>query len=153
MRGCNVFLIAITLLFCAPATFSQEKVSCSDGDNRSGVLWTQIKESLQRPDGALYFQQIVDAEIPPRALPPFVGTVVSGAPIDRPTALIISLSNSRTLGEVTLQFDNVDQTNFPNEAIVAGTKLAFYGIIRAYQTKPFMLTLSESAFSVCPAAQ
>jgi hypothetical protein len=102
-------------------------------------IWDEIKRSLQGPNGAVVFEDnLKDALIPP---PPdtWTGTVVSSEPVDAPSKLVLGFGDSRT-PEITLLISENDGSPARLRPVLAGTKVVFSGVVRAFTASPYMLT-------------
>jgi hypothetical protein len=100
------------------------------------ALWAGLKRSLTDRNGEEYFQQNVkDA-----AIPVLVGTLISATPADRPSVLVIGISDPST-PEVTLRLKGDDGKDAHlNGPVTPGSQIRFEGVAREFTKDPFMLT-------------
>jgi hypothetical protein len=100
----------------------------------TGGLWRQIKRTLTTEGDGLagdrYFQNIQDARIPPAHLK-FHGSVVSEP---SSSELIVNVDDPAGDARLRCLFGLKDE-------IPAGTSVHFEGVVRAYTTNPYTLTL------------
>ena len=106
-------------------------------------LWSVIKRALMAPDGQKYFESdIKNAWVPGGAdgVDRLRGTVISVKPQDRPSSVIVAISD-RITPEVTLQIKDARwQATQSKAEIKPGTEIEFEGVPVAFTRKPFMLT-------------
>jgi hypothetical protein len=106
-------------------------------------FWRVVKKQLLAPNGKQYFSDSFRyASIPGGAngLRALRGTVVASKPTERPTELVLALSDDHN-PEVTLRL--VDDQRNPagwKRSVPPGTKVEFSGTAMAFTQEPFMLT-------------
>jgi len=96
-----------------------------------------MKKQLIGPNGQEYFtSSLQDADVPA-----LIGTLLSAAPNDRPSTLVLSMSDGIT-PEVTLHLkdDNNRKDGHINGPIMRGSQIQFEGVPMAFNQNPFMLT-------------
>lgn len=100
------------------------------------ALWKSIKEALNGPDGANYFNSSMkDAQ-----LPPLKGKVVKLEPAMRPKTILIAMEDGKsdaTMADATLKFEEA----LPGK-VDEGTELSFEGVPESYTTSPFMVVFN-----------
>jgi hypothetical protein len=107
------------------------------------IFWRSVKNELIGPRGPKYWLDgIKDAFIPGGAngLHTLRGTVLASKPTERPTELVLALSDDHN-PEVTLRL--VDDQRNPagwKRPVPPGTKVEFSGTAMAFTQEPFMLT-------------
>src|SRR5712692_9761360 len=110
---------------------------------RSLELWIILKRALIAPDGQEYFESdLKNAWVPGgvNGLDRLRGTVISAKPLDRPSTVIIAISDKIT-PEVTLQIKDARwQSTQLKAGIKPGTEVEFEGVPVAFTREPFMLT-------------
>jgi len=121
---------------------SPEAPDTIQNDNPQTILWRDIKNNLQGPDGDSYCETALrDALLPAGVggVPYFTGTVISSKPQDHPSEVVVALFD--TTPEVTLKFsDRRGNEGDFSKSLPAGTRVAFAGAVRACAKGPFMLT-------------
>jgi len=93
-------------------------------------LWLSVKKQLVAPDGTTYFENSMKTR-----LVAFEGYLVAQSPPDRPTTLVLAMSD-RSTREVTI---NLNQPFRYGAA--GGTRIRFSGVPTSFRQEPFMLTL------------
>ena len=99
-------------------------------ENPALALWIGIKEQLTAPDGAQYFS----GSMRNTNVSGLRGYLISMSPAQRPTTLVLGLSDRRTR-EVTLRLDTPFRYPAPH-----GTALRFEGVPQSFSKEPFMVT-------------
>ena len=103
-------------------------------------LWAALKRSLSQPQGEEFFRD----NLKDFALPVLAGTLISATPADRPSALVIGISDPST-PEVTLRLkDENGRDAHLDHAVVRGSEIRFEGAPVAFTKEPFMLTVEVS---------
>ena len=104
------------------------------------ALWQILKKQLTGSGGAEYFQQSVKD----CALPPLEGRLVSATPAERPSVLIVAISDGDQ-PEVTLRLKdkNGADSHLPGP-VLRGSSILFEGIAVSFTREPFMLTFDVS---------
>ena len=103
-------------------------------------LWSSLRRSLVAADGEDFFQQNLKGF----ALPVMIGTLISSTPAERPTILVIGLSNPAT-PEIRLRLKDDSGADAPLKGPIApGSQIRFEGVPTAFTKDPFMLTIETS---------
>ena len=104
------------------------------------ALWQILKKQLTGSTGAEYFQQSVKN----CALPTLEGRLVSATPAERPSVLIVAMSDGDE-PEVTLRLKdkNGADGHLPGP-VVRGSLILFDGVAISFTPEPFMLTFDVS---------
>ncbi len=128
----RLFSISILLAVAVLPALSQKRIR-SDGalTEESLALWSNLKTALQAKDGDAFFESHLKGSLFPggaNGVHVFRGTVVAS----HPSELTLAISD-RVQPEATLR-------GHFNEPITPGSKVAFIGIVSAFQKEPFMLT-------------
>jgi hypothetical protein len=117
------------------------------------ALWRTISKALKAPDGATYFGQVKDSQIPPEAIGMFKAKIVSLGEKE----IVANIDNAA--GDVTLKFDKAINQKVLN----VGDAFEFKGVVDSFTPEPYMLTvtiddpkeaikgLPDNAFSSAPA--
>jgi hypothetical protein len=104
--------------------------------NAIHALWVTIKKLLTAPNGQEYFTNALQNA----DLPLLIGTLISAAPNDQPSILVLSMSDGIT-PEVTLRMkDNNGKDSHVNGPLMRGSQIQFEGVPMAFTQNPFMLT-------------
>ena len=100
------------------------------------ALWQSLRKQLTSSTGAEYF----DRGIKGCALPTLSGSLISATPAERPSVLIVAMSDSDE-PEVTLRLKDKkgEYAHLPGP-VVRGSSILFEGIAVAFTQEPFMLT-------------
>ncbi|HWE51517.1 MAG TPA: hypothetical protein VG273_17115 [Bryobacteraceae bacterium] len=125
----RVFLIALLALGSAGTGMRAQTPSHHPAADALS-LWRSIQDALTAENGAHYFEQIQDCEVPPTRLM-FEGPVVSQP---SPAELIVKVDNPN--GDARLKFDHALPPVSP------GTYIYFKGVVDSYTKSPYRLTLS-----------
>jgi hypothetical protein len=129
----SCFRCVLLLVILGGSTVAQRKEACDPQAAARGLrLWREMKAALLRDDGPAYWEQIRGAMVPSLSMI-FVGTVVSSTPADHGTTVILRMEETAS-PETTLRIKT-------SRSIPAGTKIGFKGVLAAFQSDPFMLTL------------
>ncbi len=100
--------------------------------NPALAAWLRIRKQLESPEGDKYFNEVLKTA----PLPRLKGTVIRCTPANRPTEVVLGMSNA-VAEELVLKF------NAPMpRAAEPGTELEFEGNAESYVQAPFMLTVS-----------
>jgi hypothetical protein len=103
-------------------------------------LWATLKRSLTGDEGEEFFRQNVKDCV----LPVLVGTLISAAPPEAPSVLVIALSDLST-PDITLHLkDDTGKDAHLNGPIMRGSQIRFQGAAMAFTKNPFMLTFETS---------
>ena len=117
------------------------------------ALWRTISKALKAPDGATYFGQVKDSQIPPETIGMFKAKIVSMGDKE----IVANVDNAA--GDVTLKFEKAINQKVLN----AGDAFEFKGVVDSFTPEPYMLTvtiddpkeaikgLPDNAFSAAPA--
>ena len=137
--------IVLASLFLFPvevATAQAPKYSRVD-TNAIHALWISIKRQLTAPNGQEYFTNALENA----DLPLLIGTLISAAPSDQPSTLVLSMSDGIT-PEVTLRMkDNNGKDSHVNGPLMRGSQIQFEGVPVAFTQNPFMLTFDVTTGS------
>jgi hypothetical protein len=95
------------------------------------AAWVHIRRGLESPDGEKYLTDLRNTP-----LPRLKGTVIRVQPEDKPSEIVLGMSQPLT-EEVVLRL----ATPFPNAA-PAGTEVEFEGAVEAFAKAPFTLTVT-----------
>jgi hypothetical protein len=95
------------------------------------AAWVHIRRGLESSDGEKYLTDLRNAP-----LPKLKGTVIRVQPEDKPSEIVLGMSQPLT-EEVVLRL----ATPFPNAA-PPGTELEFEGAVESFTKAPFTLTLT-----------
>jgi len=83
-------------------------------------------------------------------LPVMVGTLISSTPAERPTVLVIGLSDPSST-EITLRMkDDSGNAASLNGPIMHGSKIQFEGVVRSFTKTPFMIYIEAFTIEVLP---
>ncbi len=96
------------------------------------ALWANIKRQLSAPDGEKYFEE----NLRDSALPYLYGVVLSATPRDRPSSLVLAMSDKST-PEVSLELEGR-----ATETIRDGAEIIFDGVAKSFTQRPFRLTIA-----------
>ena len=100
------------------------------------ALWKSIKEALNGPDGANYF----NTNMKDAAVPTLKGKVVKLEPAIRPKTILLAMEDGKsdgTTADATLKFEAA----LPGK-VDEGTELSFEGVPESYTTSPFMVVFN-----------
>jgi hypothetical protein len=103
-------------------------IQAQDLTDRPIDLWRKLQVQLTSDQGAAFFKQVQDCEVPPENRR-FEGPVVS-----QPSAaeLIVNVDNAK--GDAKLKFDHALKNVNP------GTYVYFKGVVKSYAKEPYQLT-------------
>ena len=139
MRQTAMTFVLLSCLLLVPpsAGISQPAKPTSVNVNAVRALWSAMKKQLAGPNGLEYFTNSVQYA----AVPALIGTLLSATPNDRPSTLVLSMSDGIT-PEVTLHLkdDNNRKDSHVNGPIMRGSQIQFEGIPVEFTQNPFMLT-------------
>jgi tetratricopeptide (TPR) repeat protein len=100
------------------------------------ALWKSIKEALNGPDGANYF----NTNMKDTAVPTLKGKVVKLEPAVKPKTILVAMEDGKsngTMADATLKFEAA----LPGK-VDEGTELSFEGVPESYTTSPFMVVFN-----------
>jgi hypothetical protein len=132
---------------------AQRKDFCDpEAAARGSNVWRGLKGSLTSPDGGGFWEKNLRyAYVQQERYRPFIlsGTLVSSTPPERPTTLILRMSDiAAPDAKVQIKADGLNGARETKtrsvalqEAVPAGTKMAFRGVFVEFLSDPFMLTL------------
>lgn len=138
VRRAIIFGLLTCVLLLPPSTgISQPAKPTSAYVNAIRALWVSMKKQLAGPNGQEYFTTSIQGA----DVPALIGTLLSATPNDRPSTLVLSMSDGIT-PEVTLHLkdDNNRKDSHVNGPIMRGSQIQFEGIPVAFTQNPFMLT-------------
>ena len=133
-------VLAVMGLLCPGSSGSAQDRNA--GNTRPDLkLWSVLKRSLTGADGEEFFRQ----KMKDCVLPVMAGTLISSTPAERPTVLVIGLSDPSS-PEITLRLkdDGGKDASF-NGPLVRGSQVRFEGTVTAFTKDPFMLTIETSS--------
>ena len=132
-------VLAVFGLLC-PVSSESAQDTVIDKARADLELWSAVKRSLTGADGEEFFRQ----SLKDVALPIMVGTLISSTPKERPTVLVIGLSDAST-PEITLLLKDKSGKDAPlNGPITRGSQIRFEGVVTAFTKDPFMLTIETA---------
>lgn len=108
------------------------------------ALWYTIRENLTTDQGDAFFEKSLKGALVPgeaQGVHSFSGAVISLDPPDRPTRVLIGVSDPST-PDATLEFSKLLSGAFV-ERIKPGEKLEFEGVVSSYSKDPYMLILKD----------
>jgi len=136
-------IVAVVLAFLGllcPVSSGSAQDGNADKTRPDLKLWSVVKRSLTGADGEEFFRQ----NMKDSALPVMVGTLISSTPAERPTVLVIGLSDPSS-PEITLRLKDDSGKDAPlNGPITPGSQIRFEGVATAFTKDPFMLTIETS---------
>lgn len=103
------------------------------------ALWKRVKQELQGPDGAAYFENNMKGAALPagvNGVTKFKGKIVSMTPETRPKEIVLAIENGTT-PDATLKLDSA----LPGK-MDAGSEIEFDGVAESYTKDPFMVTFN-----------
>jgi tetratricopeptide (TPR) repeat protein len=95
------------------------------------ALWRTISKALKGPDGAKYFDQVKDSQIPPDTIGMFKAKIVSVGEKE----IVANVDNAG--GDATLKFEKAVNQKVLN----AGDAFEFKGVVDSFTADPYMLVL------------
>jgi hypothetical protein len=136
----QIVALVLAVLGLCPVSSGSAQDGNADKTRPDLKLWSALKRSLTGADGEEFFRQ----NIKDFALPVMVGTLISSTPAERPTVLVIGLSDPST-PEITLRLkDDSGKDAHLNGPIMRGSQIRFEGAATAFTKDPFMLTIETS---------
>jgi hypothetical protein len=140
MKRLMVALIPAALGLLCTVTSGSAQESNADKTRPDLKLWSALKRTLTGKDGEEFFQQ----NLKDFALPVMVGTLISSTPAERPSVLVIGVSDSST-PEITLLIKDDSGKAAPlNGPIMRGSQIRFEGAVTDFTKVPFMLSVETS---------
>jgi hypothetical protein len=109
------------------------------------ALWNAIKTGLLKGGDEFFESSLKDALIPGQGVHSFLGTVIASRPAEHPTEFVLAISD-KIHPEVTLKLRDTErrEDHFKGPA-APGAKIAFAGVVTAFEKNPFMLTIEAGA--------
>jgi tetratricopeptide (TPR) repeat protein len=100
--------------------------------NPALAAWLRIRKQLESPEAEKYFNEVLKTA----PLPLLKGTVIRCTPANKPTEVVLGMSNA-VAEEVLLKFGSP-----MSRAADPGAEIEFEGTVEAYAQAPFLLTVS-----------
>jgi tetratricopeptide (TPR) repeat protein len=95
------------------------------------AIWRNIRAALKAADGAKYFEQVKDSQVPPAEINMFKAKIVSVSDKE----IVANVDNAG--GDVTLKFEKAVNQRVLN----AGDAFEFKGIVDSFAPDPYMLSV------------